>query len=30
MRFVSLRRVRAVLTAERRILLWPDGGRGRS
>jgi hypothetical protein len=30
MRFVSLRRVRDVLSAERRILLWPDGGGGRS
>ena len=29
-RFVSLRRVRAVLSAERRILLWPDEGGGRS
>jgi hypothetical protein len=30
MRFVSVRRVRAVLSAERRVLLWPDGGGGRS
>jgi hypothetical protein len=30
MRFVSVRSVRTVLSAERRVLLWPVSGGGRS